>query len=71
MHIVQKKRAKKSFFKDNELQSFSFFALYTRNEVEFACPIRQKKGRNHWLLVLGGSIMNLIANDAIGDATES
>jgi len=41
MHIVQKKRVKKSFFKDNELQSFSFFALYTRNDVESACLTRQ------------------------------
>lgn len=37
MHIVQKKRGKKSFFKDNKLHPFSFFALYTRNKVEFAC----------------------------------
>jgi hypothetical protein len=41
MHIAQKKRTKKSFFKDNELQSFSFFALYTRNDVEPACLTRQ------------------------------
>jgi hypothetical protein len=41
MHIVQKKRTKKSIFKGNELQSFSFFALYTRNDVESACLTRQ------------------------------
>ncbi len=41
MHIVQKKKVEKSFFKDNELQSFSFFALYTRNDVEPACLTRQ------------------------------